>query len=117
MHEPGFEDIAKLDLEAWSQSLRNPELLEMVREARKAVREVVCEVIQAAIDRGDYSAQVDKNGLASLFMAIFTGLRLNLLLTPEDVDAMAVLDALRLIIRGGLPGPKAPERQRPAAVS
>ncbi len=105
MYEPDFDNVARLDLETWSEALRRPELLRIIQQGRAATRRALVDVIQAAIDRGDYSEKADPVALANLFGAIFAGLRLSRLLTPGDVDAEAVLNALRLLIRGQLLAP------------
>lgn len=108
-YEPDFENIARLDLETWSEALRNPGLLQIIHDGRGATRDSLAKVIQEAIDRGEYSGQVDPVALANLFAAINTGLRLGRLLGPSDVDPDKVMEALGILIRGELlPRPDGP---------
>ena len=101
-YEPDFENIARLDLETWSEALRNPGLLKIIHDARGATRDSVAEVIREGVRRGDLTGQVDPVALANLFTSINTGLRLGLLLGPNDVDPNKVMEALGIIIRGEL---------------
>lgn len=108
-YEPDFENIARLDLETWSEALRNPGLLEIIHESRGATRDSIAEVIQEGIRRGDLTDKIDPVALANLFAAINTGLRLGRLLGPADVDANKVMEALGILIRGELlPKPDEP---------
>jgi len=108
-YEPDFENIARLDLETWSEALRNPGLLEIIHESRGATRDSIAEVIQEGIRRGDLTDKIDPVALANLFAAINTGLRLGRLLGPTDVDANKVMEALSILIRGELlPKPDEP---------
>ncbi|HSP55645.1 MAG TPA: TetR/AcrR family transcriptional regulator [Dehalococcoidia bacterium] len=120
LYERDFENVARLDLETWSEAMRNGDLLRIIHEGRAATRNSVAQVIRDAIGRGEYSDQVDPVALANLFVAIFTGLRLSKLLGPNDVDPDKVLDALRVLVRGELLSkPDAPPAEgsapRPAA--
>ncbi len=107
--EPDFENIARLDLETWSEALRNPGLLQIIHEGRGATRDSIAEVIREGVRRGDLTEKIDPVALANLFSAINTGLRLGRLLGPNDVDPNKVMEALGILIRGELlPRPDAP---------
>jgi AcrR family transcriptional regulator len=119
-YDPDFDNVARLDLETWSESLRNPDLLRIIHEGRAATRNTVAQVIQGAVERGEYSEHVDPVALANLFAAIFTGLRLSKLLGPNDVDPERVLEALRILIRGELlqgPDAQTSEANAPASAA
>ena len=110
-YQPDFENIARLDLETWSEALRNPDLLKIIHAARGATRDSIAEVISEGVRRGDMNAKVDPVALANVFTAINTGLRLGRLLGPNEVDANAMMEALGILIRGELipkPGERAP---------
>lgn len=111
--EPDFENMARLDLETWSEALRNPGLLKIIHDARGATRDSVAEVIREGVRRGDLTAQVDPVALANLFTSINTGLRLGRLLGPNDVDPNKVMEALGILIRGEL----IPQSDAPAPAS
>ena len=129
VYEPDFDNVARLDLETWGESLRNQELARILDEGRAASRKAITAVIKGAVDGGEYNPSVDPTGLANLFIAIYTGLRLSKLLSPRDVDVDSAFAALRILIRGelltsaaralpdGLPlgQVQAPPQQRPAA--
>ncbi len=101
-YEPDFENIARLDLETWSEALRNPGLLKIIRDARGATRDSIAEVIREGVRRGDLTDKIDPVALANLFTSINTGLRLRRLLGPNDVDPNKVMEALGILIRGEL---------------
>ncbi len=131
VYEPDFDNVARLDLETWNESLLNQELARILEEGRAATQKALAAVIQEAIDRGEYNPKVDPRGLANLFVAIYTGLRVGKLLTPGHVDVDSAFAALRVLIRGelltaaaralpdGLPlgQVQATSQQRPAATA
>lgn len=111
--DPDFEGIARLDLETWSEALRNPGLLQHIHETRGATRDSIAEVIRKGVRRGDLAGQIDAVALANLFVSIRTGLRLGRLLGPNDVDPNQVIEALGILIRGELiPRPPDPPTGR-----
>jgi AcrR family transcriptional regulator len=84
-YEPDFENIARLDLETWSEALRNPGLLQIIHDGRGATRNSIAEVIREGVRR------------------------LGRLLGPNDVDPNKVMEALGILIRGELlPKPDGP---------
>ena len=101
-YEPDSASATRLDLEIWSEGLRNEDLLAIIHQSRAATRDSVAGVIREAVQRGEYTDRVDPVALANLFIAIYTGLRLGRLLGPNDVTPEAVLDALRMMVRGEL---------------
>ncbi len=108
-YEPDFENIARLDLETWSEALRNPGLLQIIHDGRGATRDSIAEVIREGVRRGDLTEKIDPVALANLFAAINTGLRLGRLLGPSDVDPDKVMEALGILVRGELlPRPDGP---------
>ncbi len=122
MYEPDFDNVARMDLETWNESLRNPDLARILEEGWGATRTAMTKVVKRAVDNGEYNPKVDPTGLANLYIAIYTGLRLIKLLSPQGVDPDAVLTALRILVRGEMLAPAAralpdgltPERSRPA---
>jgi AcrR family transcriptional regulator len=58
-YEPDFESVARLDLETWSEALRNPGLLKIIHEGRGATRDSIAEVIREGIRRGDMTDKID----------------------------------------------------------
>jgi len=101
-YEPDFENAARLDLETWSEALRNPGLLEIIQKGRATTLDSLAEVIREGIRRGDLTDTVDSEALATLFGSIITGLRLSRLLGPNDVDPGKVMEALGILVRGEL---------------
>jgi AcrR family transcriptional regulator len=101
-YEPDFENIARLDLETWSEALRNEGLLKIIHDSRGVTRNSIADVIREGIKRGDLTDKIDPVALANLFASINTGLRLSRLLGPNDVDPNKVMEALGILIRGEL---------------
>lgn len=114
-YEPDFDNIARLDLETWSEALRNPGLLGIIQEGRATTLDSLAEVIREGIRRGDLTDKVDPVALATLFASIITGLRLGRLLGPDDVDPGKVMEALGILVRGELiTGPAAAPASAPS---
>ena len=119
-YEPDFDNVARLDLETWSEAMRSDDLLRMLHQGRGATRDSIAEVIREGVRRGDLTDKIDPTALANLFTAIVTGLRVGRLLGPNDADPNKVMEALGILIRGELlPNPDAAPAEgsspRPAA--
>ncbi len=101
-YEPDFDNVARLDLETWSEAMRNDDLMRIIHQGRGATRDSIAEVIREGVRRGDLTDKIDPTALANLFAAINTGLRVGRLLGPTDMDPNKVMEALGILIRGEL---------------
>ncbi len=100
--DPQLESTTRLDLEIWSETLRNEKLAEITRESRTLRRQWLESLIRQGQLEGPYTEQVDPKGFADLVMAIFDGLRLGRLLWRDDFDLEGALQSLVLMYTGQL---------------
>lgn len=100
--DPQAESTARLDVEIWSESLRNEKLAEITRKSRTLRRQWLESLISQAKSEGPYTEQVDPKGFADLVLAIFDGLRLGRLLWRDDFDLEGAIQSLVLMYTGNL---------------
>jgi TetR/AcrR family transcriptional repressor of uid operon len=100
--DPELESTTRLDLEIWSETLRNEKLAEITRGSRTLRRQWLESLIRQGQLEGPYTDQVDPKGFADLVMAIFDGLRLGKLLWRDDFDLEGALQSLVLMYTGRL---------------
>jgi TetR/AcrR family transcriptional repressor of uid operon len=100
--DPQLESTTQLDLEIWSETLRNERLAEITRGSRALRRQLLESLIRQGKSGGPYTDQVDPKGFADLILAIFDGLRLGRLLWREDFDLEGALQSLVLMYSGRL---------------
>ncbi len=100
--DPQLESTTRLDLEIWSETLRNEKLAEITRGSRTLRRQWLESLIRQGQLEGPYTDQVDPKGFADLVMAIFDGLRLGRLLWRDDFDLEGALQSLVLMYTGQL---------------
>ncbi|MDP2675464.1 MAG: TetR/AcrR family transcriptional regulator [Dehalococcoidia bacterium] len=102
IRDPQLDNVTRLDMEIWAESLRNEKLAGIARESRALRRRWLESLIRGAVDEGVYTKDVDPRGLANLIMSIFDGLRLGRLLWRDDFDVDGALKALVLMTTGRL---------------
>jgi len=100
--DPQLESTTRLDLEIWSETLRNEKLAEITRGSRALRQQWLESLIRQGQLEGPYTDQVDPKGFADLVMAIFDGLRLGRLLWRDDFDLEGALQSLVLMYTGQL---------------
>ncbi len=100
--DPQVENRTRLDVEIWSESLRNEKLAGITRGSRALRRQWLESLIQQAKSEGPYTEQVDPKGFADLVLAIFDGLRLGRLLWRDDFHLEGALQSLVLMYSGRL---------------
>ena len=99
---PDIDNITRLNVEIWAETLRNEKLAEITRGSRSMRRQWLESLIRKAKSEGVYAEQVNPRGLADLTMAIFDGLRLGRLLWKDDFDVEGALQSLVLMQSGQL---------------
>jgi AcrR family transcriptional regulator len=99
---PELDNITRLNVEIWAETLRNEKLAEITRGSQSMRRQWLESLIRKAKSEGIYAEQVDPRGLADLIMAIFDGLRLGRLLWKDDFDVDGALQSLLLMQTGRL---------------
>jgi AcrR family transcriptional regulator len=103
MRDPDIDNVVRLDMEIWTEGLKNEKLAEISRESWGARREVMQRFIRRSVDEGLYNpGVVEEKGFASLLMAILIGLRLGKLLWKEDFDLNGAMRMLFLMHAGKL---------------
>ena len=102
VRDPQLDNVTRLDMEIWAETLRNEKLAGIARESRALRRRWLESLIRGAIQEGVYANEVDPRGLANLIMSIFDGLRLGRLLWRDDFDLDGALQALMLMQSGRL---------------
>jgi len=102
IRDPHLDNVTRLDMEIWAETLRNEKLAEITRGSRALRRQWLESLIRGAIEEGVYTKEVDPRGLANLIMSIFDGLRLGRLLWRDDFDVEGALRALVLMTTGRL---------------
>jgi AcrR family transcriptional regulator len=100
--DPQLDNVTRLDVEIWSESLRNEKLAEITRGSRALRRQWLESLIRQGKSEGPYTEQVDPKGFADLVLAIFDGLRLGRLLWRDDFDLEGALQSLILMYTGRL---------------
>jgi len=102
VRDPQLDNVTRLDMEIWAETLRNEKLAGIARESRALRRQWLESLIRGAVQEGVYAKEVDPRGLANLIMSIFDGLRLGRLLWRDDFDVDGALEALVLMTTGRL---------------
>jgi TetR/AcrR family transcriptional regulator, repressor for uid operon len=114
---PDMENVTRLDLDIWAETLRNEKLADTTRQAWGIRRDWLESLIQSGIAEGFYAEEVNPRGLANLFMIIWLGLRLGRVLWREDFNPDETVHALALMHSGRLTshaGPKGLVRRKAA---
>jgi len=90
-----FEHWARLDIEIWPETLRNPRHQARVREQRSTLRDALTEVCRLAMEQGTMWLEADPVTMANLLMALYRGLQLHKAIDPS-VDTQEIIDLLQL---------------------
>jgi AcrR family transcriptional regulator len=103
IRDPENENIARLDIEIFAESLMNEALAARSRNTWTLRRRWLEALVERGIEEGLYrSDEVDPRGLSSLFIALFAGLRVAKVLWKDDFDLNGAMRALFLMHAGRL---------------
>lgn len=103
MTDPDVDNVTRLEMEIWNESLRNEKLAEISKSGWALRRRMLSALIEKGVEDGLYeSDDVDAKGLADLFASIMIGMRVAKLLWKDDYDVMAVTRSLFLLHSGRL---------------
>jgi AcrR family transcriptional regulator len=95
---PDFEHWARLDIEIWPETLRNPRHQARVREQRAMLRAALAEVCRLAIEQGTMRLETDPLTMANLLMALYRGLQLHKAIDPtvntQEIFGLLMLNVL-----------------------
>lgn len=103
MTDPDVDNVTRLEMEIWNESLRNEKLAEISKSGWAMRRRMLAALIEKGIEDGVYQTKdVEAKGLADLFATIMIGMRVAKLLWKEDYDVMAATKAMFLLHSGRL---------------
>ena len=103
MHDANIDNVVRLEIEIWGESLKNAKLNEISREAWGLRRQLMETMIQAGVDEGLYNTKdVDVRGLSSLHLAILLGMRIGKVLWQDDFDLNGAIAAMFKVHSGRL---------------
>jgi AcrR family transcriptional regulator len=103
MQDPDIDNITRLEVEIWAETLKNPALAGKSEKAWTMRLEWLEALIKRGIEDGVYDAEVvDPHALASLMVALFAGLRVGRLLWKDDFDFNGAMRSLFMMHAGRL---------------
>ena len=94
-------ETVPLILEAWSQSMRDPEIQELSTQTFDQYRRPLAQLIEAGIAAGELKP-VDAMTMASIMIAVYDGLSVQALAAPEAIDWNVVRETLAQTLVAGL---------------
>ncbi len=92
-HAPDFEETARVDIETWPETLRDPKLLATSRAQMHTLRTVLADLVRP---RMAALPGTEPEALINMYMAVYVGLQLNKMIDPEGVDTDAVMEVLQV---------------------
>jgi AcrR family transcriptional regulator len=103
LEKEGMERFAALELEVWSEALRNAELRATHRRQFRLLASALSELFALAVEQAGIKSPTTKpRGLAHLALAVFHGLQLYRALYPEEISVREVLETLTVLLRARL---------------
>jgi AcrR family transcriptional regulator len=103
MLDPDLDSVVRLDIEIWSEALKNEKLAEITKRSWALRRQMLEALVRRGIDEGLYNSKTaDPRALASLFLGIFIGLRIQRLLWSDEFDVHGALQSFLMMHAGRL---------------
>ena len=103
MQDPDIDNITRLEIEIWAETLKNPKLAEKSERAWAMRLQWLEALINRGIEDGVYDAEVvEPHALASLMVALFAGLRVGRLMWKDDFDFNGAMRSLFMMHAGRL---------------
>lgn len=103
MQDPDIDNITRLEIEIWAETLKNPQLAGKSEKAWAMRLEWLEALVKRGVEDGVYDAEVvDPHALASLMVALFAGLRVGRLLWKDDFDFNGAMRSLFMMHAGRL---------------
>jgi TetR/AcrR family transcriptional regulator, transcriptional repressor of aconitase len=96
LRDEGERRRRRLGLQLWAEALRNPRLLQIVREGVDEPRRLLAERIAAAQAQGDLPAHLAPDAVARVIIALFQGFILQQA-WDEQIDIDAYVEAIGCI--------------------
>ncbi len=93
--DPSFRAHAPVDVECYSEALRNPRVLEIMRQEMVSLHETLVALVEGWSNTKELSPDVDASYLAHYLIAFTIGIKIQLLMVPElDVRRLERLVSL-----------------------
>jgi AcrR family transcriptional regulator len=105
--DPAERSRRRLGVQLWAEALRDPAILETVRQGLHGPRRAIAGALAQAQKRGELAPRLDPDAMARLCIAVFHGLVLQQAWDDRE-DVGACVGALEALLTGGLrlaPGP------------
>jgi AcrR family transcriptional regulator len=102
IRDPDLDTRTRLDIEIWSETLRNDKLAAITQEGLALRRQWLEALITRGREEGMYRPEVDPRGLANLLLVTIMGMRVGKLLWRDDFDIEATMESLVLMHAGRL---------------
>lgn len=103
IQDPNVDNVTRLDIEIWAETLKNEKLAEINRGSWVLRRQWLEGLIRKGTAEGVYNVRdFDVKGFASLLLAVVVGLRIGKLLWKDDFDLAGAMQALYLLNTGRL---------------
>jgi AcrR family transcriptional regulator len=97
-NSPQAEEVMRVDLQLWAESLNHPELRVNIVEALGDRISQFSRLITEAQRNGEISADLEERALARVFMALLIGLEVQKSMEP-DLDMEALHPVIRSLLR------------------
>lgn len=94
---PGSDEMLRVDIQLWAESLHQPALKDLIQEVFDDKIGQFAELVRAAQVDGNLAEEVDPEALARIFLALVAGLELQRALQP-DYAYVALLGALKAML-------------------
>jgi TetR/AcrR family transcriptional regulator, transcriptional repressor of aconitase len=91
----------RVAIQLWGEALRNPRILKTVRKGVDEPRKILTGLLHQARERGDLSRGCDPEAMASVLIALFQGLVLQLA-WDRSIEVEPLVEAVRQMLIGKL---------------
>ncbi len=103
IQDPDVDNVTRLDIEIWAETLKNEKLAEINRGSWALRRQWMETLIRRGMAEGVYNVRdLDVKAFANLMLATVVGMRIGKLLWKDDFDADSAMHALYLLNTGRL---------------
>ena len=100
LNESGVEQVLQLNVQWWSESLRNAALREQLQKASFEIwLHALADIVRLGQSRGEFDSTIDPHAAARVLLAIWQGLVLQKALDP-GVDVPSYLHVIKSIYGG-----------------
>jgi AcrR family transcriptional regulator len=93
-------DGAPVELEVWTESLRNARLREIIRRGYQAYLDALTGIVRQGIAEGKFNPNLDPKAAAQVMIAMFEGTQKLKTLFPDEVDIPKVMQVVHSLVAG-----------------